>query len=149
MNELLKVRRDAVIDELSEAFAQDAIEMAEFERRLALAHQAEEPAALDSVIADLPKRTIGPDQTTTKLAVITQKPQALVPVKESPPQILTVLGSTTRKGLWKPPPVLRVNAILGSAELDLREAELPPGVTEFTLKAVFGSVEIIVPPHLA
>jgi hypothetical protein len=42
-----------------------------------------------------------------------------------------------------------VRTVLGSAELDFREARLPPGIVEVEVEAVLGSVEITVPPHLA
>lgn len=40
-------------------------------------------------------------------------------------------------------------ALLGGAQLDFREARLPPGVTELHITAVMGGVQIVVPPQLA
>ena len=52
-----------------------------------------------------------------------------------------VFSSTTRHGEWLPPEELRVIASFGSAKLDLTRALLAPGVTEFNVTALFGSVE--------
>jgi hypothetical protein len=44
---------------------------------------------------------------------------------------------------------LRIIATFGGAELDFREAQMAPGVTELKITALFGGVDIVVPPHLA
>jgi hypothetical protein len=44
--------------------------------------------------------------------------------------------------------VNNVIAFCGGAELDFREAVLPPGVTELKIFAMWGGVEVIVPPGL-
>jgi hypothetical protein len=57
-------------------------------------------------------------------------------------ETLTALfSSTTRHGEWLPPEELRVVVGFGSAKLDLTQALLAPGVMEFEVLAVFGSVE--------
>jgi signal transduction histidine kinase len=60
-----------------------------------------------------------------------------------------VFGSTERRGTWKVPAQLQVHVAFGSAELDLREAELGPGLTTIDVSVKFGSIEITVPPDLA
>ena len=60
--------------------------------------------------------------------------------------IVSVLGSARRAGSWTLPRSLRVVATLGSAELDLRQATFSEGTTEIEIFALFGSVEIKVPP---
>jgi hypothetical protein len=42
-----------------------------------------------------------------------------------------------------------VIAVFGNVELDLRDLELPPGVTELRVRAVLGNVELTVPPTVA
>lgn len=64
-------------------------------------------------------------------------------------ETLTALfSSTARHGEWLPPEELRVIVGFGSAKLDLTQALLAPGVTEFEVLAVCGSVELLVPPDL-
>ncbi len=62
--------------------------------------------------------------------------------------LTAVFASTARHGEWLPPEELRVVVGFGSAKLDLTKALLAPGVTEFEVYAVFGSVELLVPPEL-
>jgi hypothetical protein len=85
-----------------------------------------------------------------------QRDQPLRTLAEaSPPTVFTsetlraAFGSTERRGTWKVPAQLEVHVSFGSAELDLREAELAPGLTTIDVSVKFGSVEIIVPPDLA
>ena len=59
-----------------------------------------------------------------------------------------LFSSTTRHGEWLPPEELRVVVGFGSAKLDLTQALLAPGITEFHVTALFGSVEVLVPPEL-
>ena len=64
-------------------------------------------------------------------------------------ETLTALfASTTRHGEWLPPEELRVVVGFGAAKLDLTQALLAPGVTEFQVLVVCGSVELLVPPDL-
>ena len=65
-----------------------------------------------------------------------------VPPREG---IVVFWSSTKREGRWTLPRTMRVASIMGSAELDLREAEIGEGVSEIEVMAVFGSVEIFVP----
>jgi len=62
--------------------------------------------------------------------------------------LTAMFSSTTRHGEWLPPEELRVVVGFGTAKLDLTQALLAPGVTEFEVYAVFGSVELLVPPDL-
>ncbi len=62
--------------------------------------------------------------------------------------ISAVFSSVARHGEWLPPEELRVVVGFGSAKLDLTQALLAPGVTEFAVSAFFGSVELLVPADL-
>jgi hypothetical protein len=59
--------------------------------------------------------------------------------------VYSVLGSTARRGPWRPPETMRTVIVLGSIVLDYRDADLPLGVTEVDCQVFLGSVEIIVP----
>lgn len=59
--------------------------------------------------------------------------------------LVAFLSSSTRRGRWALPRQMRVASVLGSVELDLREADLASGVSEIEVFALFGSVEITVP----
>ena len=60
--------------------------------------------------------------------------------------VVSVLGSARRAGSWTLPRQLRVVATLGSTELDLRQATFSEGTTDIELFALFGSVQVTVPP---
>jgi hypothetical protein len=55
-----------------------------------------------------------------------------------------VLSSLAREGRWRLAPRSRFSAILGSVRLDLREAILPGPEVEIEVRAVLGSVELLV-----
>ena len=56
------------------------------------------------------------------------------------------MGHVERQGAWVVPAHLHVRVKLGSAELDLRDAVMVPGVTTIRVEVRLGNVEIIVPP---
>jgi hypothetical protein len=60
--------------------------------------------------------------------------------------VLSVFSSQSRQGDWTVPRELRVAAVLGSVELDLREARLPEGEMRIHIFALLGSVELLLPP---
>ena len=63
-------------------------------------------------------------------------------------RLRAVLSGVERRGPWTVPRHLDVRVALGSAELDLRQAVLHPGVSTIDVAVSFGSLELIVPPHL-
>jgi hypothetical protein len=130
--------RERVVARLSDAFARDELQVEELERRLTAAYRAEEDAALQALVADLPARE----------TALVPAP-ATVPSTDAQGRALAVLGTTTRSGRWRVPRAMRVTATLGNVTLDFRDAELAPGVSEVHVRAVLGSVEIVVPPDLA
>jgi hypothetical protein len=132
--------RERVIDRLSTAFAEGALETEEFERRVTVAHRSGAREEVEALVGDLPPgRGVAAERT------------ALVPAAEAPARARTmsVFGSTRRAGRWSVPRQLEVRAVFGNVELDFRNAVLPAGEVELDLRAVFGNIEITVPPHLA
>ena len=58
-----------------------------------------------------------------------------------------VLGSIVRN-MHAVPRALDVRTVLGNVELDLTHASFAPGVTEISLHAFMGNIEIQLPPHV-
>src|SRR5918996_1607990 len=56
-----------------------------------------------------------------------------------------VFGGIARRGQWVVPSEMRVKAVFGGADLDLREARLETDDVVMDVKAVFGGVNIILP----
>lgn len=136
--------RERAIAVLSDAFAQDALDVDEFERRVTRVHTTDSIAEIESLLADLPNAA---SATPAAPSV------ALVPAgdaAEAPPQtVYAVFGGVDRRGSWTVPRRLKVVAMMGGANLDLREARFPRGVIDLEVKAIFGGVQILVPPGLA
>jgi len=59
---------------------------------------------------------------------------------------VAAFGETKRVGKWIPARTTQVITFMGSAVIDLREALMLPGDYSVSAWAVFGSVELIVPP---
>ncbi len=138
--------RERVIAVLSDAFARDAMDVDEFERRVTVAHTSAALEQIEALVADVP----APAATAAPIAPATV---ALVPAGEgqdAPPQtVFAVFGGVDRRGAWTVPRNFRVIAMMGGANLDLREARFPRGVVDLEVKAIFGGVQILVPPGLA
>ena len=58
--------------------------------------------------------------------------------------LLAVLGGVERKGAWRVPRHLRVIAVLGGGELDLREAEIGPDGVDINAFCLLGGLEVTV-----
>ncbi len=140
--------REAAIDRLAEAFADDRIAMDEFERRLELAHRAESLAELAELLADLPR----PAEAVVRRREPTPAPE---PVLDRPPAparvperslVAGILGGGNRSGGWVPARRTIAIGIMGGVSLDFRESPIPPGVTDVECYTLMGGIEIIAPP---
>jgi len=139
--------REAAIDRLCEAFADDRLPMEEFERRLELAHRAETTGELRELLSDLPQES----QAVAKrpAAVPTASQTARPPAPSRVPERLLVagmLGGGSRSGGWIPARTTIAIGVLGGVSLDFRECPLPAGVTEVQCYALMGGIEIVAPP---
>ncbi len=141
--------RQVTIDALCEHFANDVMSVEEFERRVDLAHQASSNDDLRALLRDLP----GGD-----LPAVAARGGQPVPARgysmATADQVrersvaVAVLGGTHRRGRWTPARTNYAIAVCGGAKLDFREAVMGPGVTELQIFALWGGVEVIVPPGL-
>lgn len=130
--------RDRILERLGVHFAHDDLTMPELEQRLEMAFRARDEAALQEIVADLPLR----DESGVSQSLVA--PDATV----VPPRgvLGAFMGGSARKGSWIVPRHLKVVAVMGGVELDLRQAVLGAGVTEIEVIAVMGGVDITVPP---
>ena len=150
--EALNKVRQATIDRLCERFAEDRLSMRDFERRLDLAHRATTTGQLRSLVAGFPPMTpqrAGGEPAPSTPAGSTFPAQTVPPERVPSRQFLAgVLGASTRGGVWIAPREMYAVALMGGVELDFREAGFGPGVTEVTVFAMWGGVDVIVPPDL-
>ncbi|TNF28521.1 MAG: hypothetical protein EP329_17770, partial [Deltaproteobacteria bacterium] len=63
-------------------------------------------------------------------------------------KLTAVFSGIERRGTWAVPEKLKLRAVFGGIELDLRTAELTADVTELHCHAVFGGIDLTVPPDV-
>lgn len=151
----LNKARDRAVRTLSTAFSEDDLTVSEFEKRVDRCYGATSLSELEAVFDDLPVR---PDFTTptasagrTGSGEVTRpsgaRSRPTVPVKEHD-HVIAVMSGVRRSGRWAPPRKLHAMAVMGGAEIDLREAVFPGGEMTINAVAVMGGVEIVVPPDI-
>jgi Cell wall-active antibiotics response 4TMS YvqF len=135
---LTRERREHTIKTLVAGFAADRIPLEELERRLDVAHRTPDLTELDRLVADLPAAE----------AAAAPAPRQTAPPSEVRDQsfVVAIMGGVAKTGRWTPARRTHVLAFMGGAEIDLREAILPPGEIEIAVFTIWGGVEIIVPP---
>ena len=139
--------RQVTVDALCEHFANDAMSVEEFERRVEAAHRAQTVDDLKELLRDLPGGDL--PATTGSASVPAPRPQhRITAAAHVPPRelVVAILGGARRKGRWTPARTNVALAVMGGTELDFREAALGPGVTDVKVFTMMGGVEIIVPP---
>jgi hypothetical protein len=139
----LQREKDQAVKALIDHYAADNLTVDEFESRIDSAYAATSREELDRLLDGLPVLA-GPNE----VAVPSVQRVPAESVRDHGFQI-AIMGGYERKGEWTPPRKLYSLAVMGGAGLDFREAKMPPGITEVTVLAVMGGVEILVPPGLA
>jgi hypothetical protein len=135
--------RDQAASVINNAMAEGRLTAVEHSERLDAIYAAKTQAELVPLLADLPGRgTVAAPAPATPPVRTTG-----IPERHGGPMV-AILGSVSRKGIWRADPVMDVVTVLGGADLDFRDAELPGG--EMTLRAVcvLGGVTVIVPPEM-
>jgi hypothetical protein len=145
----LKQRRERTIQLLCEHFAQDRLDLADFEARLDIANRAGSVTELDVLLQDLPvaRPAVTPVQPAAE--ALARGGRAVRDAVRDSRTLLALMGGVERRGHWTPARKNIVIAIMGGADLDFREVELPSGETEVFIFCMMGGAEIIVPPGLA
>lgn len=137
--------RERTVALLCRHFAEENLTLEEFEARVDRAYRTSAPEELSGLLAGLPDLSAREQPGEGLVPTVRRAP--LESVRERGLQI-AVMGGSERRGSWVPPRRLLTVAVMGGAGLDFREAALPDGVTEVTVVAMMGGVEIIVPPGL-
>jgi hypothetical protein len=132
--------RERVVQALSLHFAHDHLSLDELESRLATVYQAQTMVELERLVADL--RALPADRHDPGSAELVVSADA-VPERGV---MMALMGGFGRKGSWVVPRHLKLVAVMGGGELDLRRARFAPGVTEIEVFTLMGGIEIVVPP---
>lgn len=137
--------RERAIEQLSAHFAQDDLTLEELERRIEQAYRAENAVELDALTADLRERAMLPPLTAQQGVAPRQRMDTETREYD---RILAVMSETRRTGLWSVPQRLDLVSIMSDTKIDLSSAELPDGVVDLHVRAVWTSLKIILPPGL-
>lgn len=135
----LSQRREQVIEQLNEAFAQDLIDLSELEHRIQRAQEAESPAALHEIVSDLPAPHTAGAQSTPAPALDQSEPDTHV----------TILGDREYRGDWLVARQTNAVTILGDLVFDFTDTHLPAGDTDLKIFSLLGDVTIVVPEDVA
>ena len=135
--------RERIIDILKDLYTKGDLELDDFEKRMNRINASTSKDELIPLIRDLPIPAESSPPSPLEPA------EGTVRINQGHVQesgfILSVLSGNTRKGPWKPPRQLRNVTVMGGTELDFREAQFPPGITDVTIFCLMGGVEIRVP----
>jgi hypothetical protein len=109
----LRSRREMVIDALSTHFANEVLDMDEFEQCVDLAHRCTTVAELDELLRDL-----GPAAEMVLVQQVEAAQVAIATRGHRAKRALSVLSSILRKGTWRVPKKLPVVTVMGAVEWD-------------------------------
>jgi len=139
----IEVSRQETIDRLTEAFAADAIDMDEYERRATSANAANRISDLESLTRDLPAAKGAPRGGPARQRPLRGDDSSIigaVPVTTG-----CVMSERTMTGNWLSSDRVSSFTVMGSTRLDLRDAVLPPGAIKIEAFTLMGETQIIVP----
>ncbi|MEJ7832428.1 MAG: DUF1707 domain-containing protein [Nocardioides sp.] len=131
--------REQVAEILRQAAGDGRIDLAELDERLEAAYAARTYADLVPITHDLPG----------------QRHQVPARAADSAPPVsgpdhqrhLAIMSSLDRSGVWRVPQQLTVLALMGGANLDLRQATFAAPEVVLTINAFMGGATVIIGPH--
>nr|WP_184829405.1 DUF1707 domain-containing protein [Jiangella mangrovi] len=147
--------REQVADVLRQAASDGRLSLSELEERIEALYAAKTYADFEPVVRDLP----GDLPLPPSAAIVRRASAAAAPSSSTSPSARVggvasarsakvVFSGIQRRGDWVVPQHYSIKAVLGGADLDLREASLEAAEVEINIKAVFGGVNIVVPPDI-
>lgn len=137
-------QREAAVARLTQAYAEGRVELEDLEERLDIVMRCTSVADLKVTLTGLgtaPAPSGEADVSVPAPSFRTDRPRAS-------PRTIVAMSGAHRRGRWVPARVHRVYALMGGARLDLRDAELLPGITEIRVNVLMGAVRVIVSPDL-
>ena len=105
---------------------------------------------LPEELSERVERALGARTRGDLEAVLADLPSSAPPLPEGPRPHATgwtvsIMASSLRRGRWRPRPRTNVISVMGSATIDLRQADLDGPELVIHAVAVMGEVEIVVP----
>lgn len=136
--------RHRVAEILREAAGEGRLDLDELDQRLEAAYAARTYADLVPITADLPAH---PQQAHPQQAAAPARTSPVVPGHATERHV-AILGGLERKGVWVVPQRMSVFAMMGGADLDLREAQFAAPEVVITVNCFMGGAQITVGPHV-
>ena len=138
--------REQKISELSQHFANDDLSLDELERRIERVYRAGNVLELDEITADLRSTS---QSESAQLQPARGGSRSVAPLSApNSARMLAIMGETKRMGRWQVPQRLDMLSLMSDTKLDLTQAVVGPGVTEFHVRAVWTALKIVVPPGM-
>jgi len=135
--------RHRVTEVLREAAGEGRLDLDELDERLGATYAARTYADLVPITLDLPVA----GAATLPAQVSSAQASPVVPGPESESHV-AILGGFDRKGMWIVPERLSVFAMMGGADLDLREARFAAQEVVITVNCFMGGAQITVGPYV-
>ncbi|MFR9790969.1 DUF1707 domain-containing protein [Streptomyces sp. MB22_4] len=139
--------RERVAEVLRDALAEGRLDMDEFEERLEATYRARTYGELAPITRDLPAGTApAPVSFAKEPAAQSGWSSRVVGGEGSSAGGVAILSGFERKGRWTMPKRFNCLALLGGADIDLRDADFADHEVEINVVAVMGGVQVTVPP---
>jgi uncharacterized protein DUF1707/cell wall-active antibiotic response 4TMS protein YvqF len=151
--------RHQVAEILREAAGEGRLDLDELDERLEATYAARTYADLVPITLDLPahrsQRPTPPSQPASQPASRSAAQPAgrpdgaalVVPGADKESHV-AILSGLSRTGVWVVPKQLTITAVMGGAELDLRQARFAAREVVITINAFMGGAQVIVGPHV-
>ncbi len=123
--------RDRTVEVLRTYCGEGVLTLDEFSDRVGLVFAANTKAELELVTADLPSLQGQPVPDAQRRKVSRN--------------VVGVMSAARRRGRWRPGEELNAFALMGSCEIDLRQAEIDGGAVTINATSIMGAIDIIVP----
>jgi hypothetical protein len=154
-NLALRERCERAIAQLTESFARDEIGLEAFEARIDAVYCSQSLTECDALVADLGRSDFsGAGVIVVAQAELARNDQmgavelAPLGLGASIPIVRALFSNIERCDQVVMPHATRVEAVFGNVEIDLRKAIFASGITEIAVKAIFSSIEIVVPADM-
>lgn len=139
---LSDLRREAE-ERLQWCYAHGHISIESLETRLEELHKTEDKIKIIELVQDLP----APESSSSESDSDNSWYHSGTGKKGE--SYFSLLGSNSRKGIWDVPSRIDVSAILGSQDLDFREARFPREPVVIEAFTFMGSIELKLPPGVS
>lgn len=128
--------RDRTAARLSDAYSRDALSIRELELRMEAVFRACDHAELARLTEDLPGEGMPARSDVSGL------------VRGTRQTVSATFSTVEGLNIAVMPTLFDIRALFGSVELDFRDTIFRPGVTEISIHATLGNIEIKLPPDV-